>query len=179
MLTVPVRQLREADRAAVERVLGAHPIAAAQVAERVAAHGLGWRADGRLFGYGGNLRHIDSLLWCGGQVTPIAADDAAISGFADLVSGWPRVCASLVGPADGVLGLWERLRPSWGPERTVRDEQPLMLADTPPAQRGDPLVRPIRPDEVDMLFPACVAMYTEEVGVSPLGDDGGRGYRSR
>ncbi len=179
MLTVPVRQLREADRAAVERVLGAHPIVAAQVAERVVTHGLGWRADGRLFGYGGNLRSVDSLLWCGGQVTPIAADEAAIAGFSDLVEGWPRVCASLVGPADGVLAMWARLRPSWGPCRTVREEQPLMLADKPPAQRGDPLVRPVRPDEVDVLFPASVAMYTEEVGVSPLGDDGGRGYRSR
>jgi predicted GNAT family acetyltransferase len=40
-------------------------------------------------------------------------------------------------------------------------------------------VRLVRPDEVDALFPAAVAMYTEEVGVSPLVDDGGRGYRRR
>jgi predicted GNAT family acetyltransferase len=40
-------------------------------------------------------------------------------------------------------------------------------------------VRLVRPDEVDQLFPAAVAMYTEEVGVSPLLDDGGRGYRRR
>jgi predicted GNAT family acetyltransferase len=32
---------------------------------------------------------------------------------------------------------------------------------------------------VDQLFPAAVSMYTEEVGVSPLLDDGGRGYRRR
>lgn len=178
MLTVPVRQLREADRAAVERVLSAHPIAAAQVAERVARYGLGWRADGRLFGYGA-ARHMDALLWCGGQVTPVGADPAAVSAFADLVAGWPRLCASLVGPASAVLGLWERLRPSWGPDRAVREEQPLMLLDRAPMAEGDRLVRPIRPDEVDVLFPASVAMYTEEVGVSPLGDDGGRGYRAR
>ncbi|HZM77754.1 MAG TPA: GNAT family N-acetyltransferase [Candidatus Limnocylindrales bacterium] len=174
MLTVPVRQLREADRVVVERVLGAHPIASAQVAERVGAHGLGWRADGRLFGYGDR-----SLLWCGGQVTPVGADSDAVAAFADLVAGWPRLCASIVGPADAVLGLWERLRPSWGPDRTVREDQPLMLLDEPPAVPADPLVRPVRPDEVDKLFPASVAMYTEEVGVSPLGDDGGRGYRTR
>jgi predicted GNAT family acetyltransferase len=54
-----------------------------------------------------------------------------------------------------------------------------MLLDEAPAVEPDPLVRPVRPDEVDRLFPASVAMYTEEVGVSPLGDDGGRGYRSR
>jgi predicted GNAT family acetyltransferase len=174
MLTVPVRQLREADRTAVERVLSAHPIASAQVAERVFAHGLGWRADGRLFGYGNR-----SLLWCGGQVTPVGADPCAVAAFADLVSGWPRLCASLVGEADAVLGLWERLRPSWGPDRTVREEQPLMVADSAPQVKPDPQVRPVRMDEVDRLFPASVAMYTEEVGVSPIGDDGGRGYRAR
>jgi len=178
MLTMPVRQLREADRAAVERVLNAHPIASAQVAERVFQHGLGWRAEGRLFGFGVS-RGPDALLWCGGQVTPVGADAAAVSAFADMVAGWPRLCASLVGPADAVLGLWDRLRPSWGPDRTVRHEQPLMLLDEAPRRGGDPLVRPVRPDELDILFPASVAMYTEEVGVSPLGDDGGRGYRAR
>ena len=177
MLTIPVRQLHDADRATVERVLSEHPIAAAQVAERITAHGLGWRAEGRLFGYG--HKHADALLWCGGQVTPLGADRQAVAAFGDLLSGWPRGCASVVGPADGVLGLWERLRPSWGPDRTVRDDQPLLLLDRVPALAVDPLVRPVRPDEVDILFPASVAMYTEEVGVSPVGEDGGRGYRAR
>jgi predicted GNAT family acetyltransferase len=181
MLTVPVRQLTDADRAQAERIFSADPIASAQVAERVAARGLSWRSDGRLFGYGSRTSQagLEALLWCGGQVTPLAADRGALTAFADLVSGWPRVCASIVGPADGVLGLWERVRPVWGPERTVREEQPLLALDRIPATPPDPLVRAIRHDEVDVLFPASVAMYTEEVGVSPLGEDNGRGYRSR
>jgi hypothetical protein len=44
---------------------------------------------------------------------------------------------------------------------------------------ADPGVRLVRPDEVDIFFPAAVAMYTEEIGVSPVLDDGGRGYRAR
>jgi predicted GNAT family acetyltransferase len=48
-----------------------------------------------------------------------------------------------------------------------------------PAIPGDPTVRLVRPHEVDILFPASVAMYTEEVGVSPLLGDGGRDYRAR
>jgi uncharacterized protein len=181
MLTVPVRQLTDADRALAERIFGADPIAAAQVAERVAAHGLSWRSDGRLFGYGSRAGQggLEALLWCGGQVTPLGADRPAQAAFADLVAGWPRVCASIVGPAEGVLGLWDRLRPAWGPARTVREEQPLLRLDRVPATPADPLVRPIRPDEVDVLFPASVAMYTEEVGVSPMGEDNGRGYRAR
>src|SRR5262249_41627400 len=37
----------------------------------------------------------------------------------------------------------------------------------------------VRPDELDILLPASVAMFTEEVGVSPLGPDGGSAYRAR
>lgn len=181
MLTVPVRQLTDADRALAERIFNADPIAAAQVAERVAARGLSWRCDGRLFGYGSHSGQggLEALLWCGGQVTPLAADRQAQAAFADLIAGWPRVCASIVGPAEGVLGLWDRLRPAWGPARTVREEQPLLRLDRVPATPADPHVRPIRSDEVDVLFPASVAMYTEEVGVSPMGEDNGRGYRAR
>jgi uncharacterized protein len=43
----------------------------------------------------------------------------------------------------------------------------------------DPLVRQVRGDEVDIVLPACIAMFTEEVGVSPLIGDGGAAYRAR
>ena len=36
----------------------------------------------------------------------------------------------------------------------------------------DPLVHTVRPDELDILLPASIAMFTEEVGVSPIGPDG-------
>jgi predicted GNAT family acetyltransferase len=40
-------------------------------------------------------------------------------------------------------------------------------------------VRRVRPDELEILYPACVAMFTEEVGVSPANGDGGSLYRAR
>jgi hypothetical protein len=40
-------------------------------------------------------------------------------------------------------------------------------------------VRRVRDDEVDLLLPACVAMFTEEVGVSPLLGGAAEAYRSR
>jgi predicted GNAT family acetyltransferase len=43
----------------------------------------------------------------------------------------------------------------------------------------DPLVRRVRRDEMDVILPACVAMFTEEVGVSPLAGDGGLLYQAR
>ena len=34
-------------------------------------------------------------------------------------------------------------------------------------------------EDFDALWPACVAMFTEEVGVSPTSGDGGASYRAR
>ena len=67
----------------------------------------------------------------------------------------------------------------WGPARDVRPCQPLLATWAPPPVPADPTVRLVRNHEVDLLFPAAVAMYTEEVGVSPLAGDGGRDYRER
>ncbi|MEV6707954.1 GNAT family N-acetyltransferase [Micromonospora wenchangensis] len=179
MLTVPVRQLGESERRAVERLLDLDPFAGAQVAERVSARGLAWwRAEGRILGYG-TRRNLESICWLGGNLTPILATDSAVAAFAEQLSGEERLCSSIVGRADAVLGLWDRLADSWGPARDVRPNQPLLATDAPPAIPVDPEVRRVRPDEVHLLFPAAVAMYAEEVGVSPLADDGGRAYRRR
>ncbi|MDT0528693.1 GNAT family N-acetyltransferase [Micromonospora sp. DSM 115977] len=179
MLTVPVRQLGESERRAVERLLDLDPFAGAQVAERITARGLAWwRAEGRVLGYG-SRRNLESICWLGGNLTPVLATEPAVAAYADLLAGEERLCSSIVGRADAVLGLWDRLSAVWGPARDVRPNQPLLATDALPALRADPEVRRVRASEVDRLFPAAVAMYTEEVGVSPLADDGGRGYRRR
>jgi predicted GNAT family acetyltransferase len=179
VLTVPIRQLGETERTTVEQILDRDPYAGAQIAERVASHGLNWwRADGRIYGYG-NGRKVESLIWSGAHLVPVCATPNAVAAFADLLGAEPRLCSSIIGRADAVLALWDRLGGHWGPARDVRPHQPLLVADADPALPADPHVRLVRPDEVDLLFPAAVAMYTEEVGVSPLIDDGGRGYRRR
>ncbi len=179
MLTVPVRALGETERATVERILDLDPYAGAQVAERIAVHGLSWwRADGRIYGYG-NGRRIESLCWSGAHLVPVCATPAAVAAYADLLGASPRGCSSIIGRADAVLGLWERLGGHWGPARDVRGHQPLLVTESEAPIAPDPEVRLVQPAEVDLLFPAAVAMYTEEVGVSPLADDGGRGYRKR
>ncbi|SCG53014.1 DUF4081 domain-containing GNAT family N-acetyltransferase [Micromonospora halophytica] len=179
MLTVPVRQLGESERRAVERLLDLDPIAGAQVAERVAARGLAWwRAEGRVLGYG-SRRNLESICWLGGNLTPVLASEPAVAAFAEQLATEERICSSIVGRADAVLGLWDRLSAYWGPARDVRPNQPLLATDTLPRVPADPEVRRVRAGEVDRLFPAAVAMYTEEVGVSPLAEDGGRAYRRR
>jgi uncharacterized protein len=166
------RLLGDAERAAVERLIDRVPIAAAQVAEQVAAHGLEWwRADARVFGYG-SRKAIESICWLGANVIPVGASPAAIAAFAELAAMNARQCSSFVGPADQVLDLWQRLAGAWGPAREVRANQPLLATDRPSSVPADPAVRLVRSDELDLLFPAAVAMYTEEVGVSPLDDRG-------
>jgi predicted GNAT family acetyltransferase len=49
-----------------------------------------------------------------------------------------------------------------------------MKIDRPPLVAADPAVGPVRKDQIDILYPAAVAMFTEEVGVSPEAA-GGRG----
>ncbi|MDT7538210.1 MAG: uncharacterized protein QOI82_1795, partial [Actinomycetota bacterium] len=57
--------------------------------------------------------------------------------------------------------------------------QPVMAIRDDPAVEPDPDVRLVRPHQLEQLLPACVAMFTEEVGVSPLAGDGGSLYRAR
>lgn len=178
MLTVAARRLGDAERGAVERLLDSEPIAGAQVADRVRASGLSWRVDARVFGYGSGA-HLESICWLGGNLIPVHAGPDAVAAFAEVAGAHPRTCSSLVGEARAVLGLWDRLAGRWGPARDVRPCQPLLVTWTAPAVPGDPTVRIVRPSEVDLLFPAAVAMYREEVGVSPLSGDGGRDYRER
>jgi predicted GNAT family acetyltransferase len=179
MLTVAARLLGDAERESVERLLDEDPYGGAQVAERVAMAGLAWwRQDARVFGYG-SRRQLESLCWLGANLIPVSATPSAVQAFADLVRGEPRGCSSIVGSADAVLGLWNQLGAQWGRARDVRPSQPLLATTTAPAMAADPGVRLVRPDELQVLFPAAVAMYTEEVGVSPTADGGERSYRER
>jgi predicted GNAT family acetyltransferase len=178
VLAISARPLSTADRAAAERILDLEPIAAAPVAERVRANGVGGlRADGTILGYGAG--RLEALCWLGANLVPVRTTAPAVAAFAEAVGVNARTCTSLVGPADAVLGMWSRLEPVWGPAREVRRDQPLLVTSAPPPVAPDPGVRLVGVDEVDLLYPASVAMYTEEVGVSPMLEDGGRGYRNR
>jgi predicted GNAT family acetyltransferase len=175
----PVRLLGDRDRDEVLAICDRDPVLNVFVASRVRAGGLdparlgaqvwGHHADGRLV----------SVCYAGANLVPVAATSEATAAFATRARAQGRRCSSLVGPADAVAELWQQLRPHWGQPREVRPAQPVMAISGPPLVPPDPLVRRVRPDQLDVLFPACVAMFTEEVGVSPLGVDGGAGYRAR
>ncbi len=178
MLTASfARTLGPGHASQVARVLQADPISSCMVAARFEQVGMNEAAmGGQFWGVGGGR---DGLLFAGASMVPLAGDNAAMRSFAHVAARRGRKCATILGPAELVLPLWERLEPRWGPARDVRSDQPLMSCQAEPFGPLDPHVRLVRPDELDAYFPSAVAMFTEEVGVDPRAGDNGRGYRSR
>jgi uncharacterized protein len=174
------RVLGPGDLGAALAVLESEPVENAFVTSRVQVAGLDpWRLGGEMWGWysGGRLR---SLCYSGANLVPICAGPDAVRAFADRARRAGRRCSSIVGPAAPTSQLWRLLEPSWGPARDVRAHQPLMVTDRPaPDVEPDPYVRRIRKDEMEVIMPACVAMFTEEVGVSPMAGDGGLLYQAR
>ena len=174
-----LRVLRPEDLDAVTEVLSVDPVADVFVASRVQAVGLDpARLGGEMWGYAVDGR-LTALCHAGANLVPVQATSEAIRAFAERARRQGRRCSSIVGPAPAVLELWRLLLPYWGPAREVREIQPLMSIDRPPRIQPDPEVRLVQPDEIDVLMPACIEMFTEEVGVSPLVGDGGSLYRAR
>lgn len=182
MLTTTTSRVLEPDElGAALAVLDRDPVTNAFVAARVEAVGLDpWRLGGEIWGWNDAGGRLDALCYAGANLVPICAGPEAVRAFADRARRAGRRCSSIVGPAESTGLLWSLLEPSWGPAREVRANQPLMVTSDLPADiEPDPLVRRIRKDEMDVLMPACVAMFTEEVGVSPLAADGGLLYQAR
>ncbi|MER5767414.1 GNAT family N-acetyltransferase [Streptomyces sp. NPDC001985] len=181
MLTqTTTRVLEPGDLGAALAVLESEPVANAFVTSRVQVAGLDpWRLGGEMWGWYADGR-LRSLCYSGANLVPICAGPEAVRAFADRARRAGRRCSSIVGPAEPTAQLWRLLEPSWGPARDVRPRQPLMVTDRlPDTVRPDPLVRRIRKDEMDVIMPACIAMFTEEVGVSPMAGDGGLLYQAR
>lgn len=177
--TTAVEPLTPASLPEVRELLSRDPVMDVFVGARVHASGLtSRRLAGELWGFRDDGR-LRSLCYSGANLVPVSATGPAVRTFADLAGRKGRRCSSIVGPAGAVLAMWDLLSPSWGPAREVRGRQPVLAMHRPPHVRPDRFVRRVRPDEVDRLFPASVAMFTEEVGVSPLGNDNGAHYRAK
>jgi uncharacterized protein len=175
----PARLLDDRDRTAAIALCDADPVANVFVSSRIRAFGLEpGRLGAQIWGFEQGDR-LTSLCYAGANLVPVQATPAAVTAFAERALRQGRRCSSLVGPSGAVAQLWGLLRPHWGPARDVRAAQPLMAIDGPPEIADDPRVRRVRSDEIDILLPASIAMFTEEVGVSPLAGDGGAAYRAR
>lgn len=174
-----VRTVTSRELPLVEGLLARDPVTHCFVASRVRAGGADpWRLGGELIGYFDD-NVLTSMLYCGANLVPVATTPASRAAFADRLRSAGRRCSSFVGPAEEVLELWRLLEPSWGPAREVRHNQPVMVLDADPVLPPDPAVRHATVADLDLLVPACIAMFTAEVGVSPVAGGMAAAYRSR
>ena len=129
----------------------------------------------------GRHLHGELVAAChvGANIVPVGCDEESARLFAHRLLAAGRSSGTLVGPQPVVRAMWQELRGSWEAPRAFRWNQPHLEIRQAPAVEPDPRVRVTLATDLDALHPAAVAMYTEEVGVSP--EEGGMGemYRAR
>lgn len=159
-------------------LLGRNPVANvfAEYRTRVTQLDPRW-LGGEMWGYVEDGELV-SMCHVGANFVPIEATDAACRAFAAHARRRsPSI--TIVGPQASVMQIWPDLRDAWGEPRESRWNQPHLEIDVPSIVEPDPEVRRTVATDLDLLYPACVAMYTEEVGVSPETDGGSDLYRAR
>ena len=115
----------------------------------------------------------------GANLVPIQCNTDDAAAFAEKALTRSRSVSTIVGPHAAVHTFWNGVAGTWGRPRETRWEQPHMVIAGDPTVPGDPRVRRTERDDMDQLYPACVAMYTEEVGVSPETGGSSDLYRAR
>ncbi len=168
-----LRLLSLADQPAVRRLCAADAQTNVVLAEKVegwgpAAQWLG----GRFLGYFEGDR-LTAACWMGTNIMPIGAlcPDAERA-FAERLDLAEHHYSSLYGPAPMVGRLWALLRDRGWRAREERLVQPLFQITGPGPIPPDPQVRPAEAADAPAVFPASVAMFKEEVGYSPITEDG-------
>ncbi|RYV52414.1 GNAT family N-acetyltransferase [Pengzhenrongella frigida] len=164
------RMLHDADLPAAAKLCARLPVESVLAANRIDAvlrSGLS-TSGGQLWGFetDGELR---AVCWAGANLVPVVPPGAesALDAFAALARAQGRRCSSIVGESGAALGLWARLSPVWSRPREIRANQPSLAIDHEPLVEPDPFVRRSLAAEYDLILPACVQMFTEEVGYSP------------
>lgn len=177
--THSLRTLERRDREAVLRVCALDPMGSVMLAERVQRSGSEpLRLGGEIWGYF-DQDELRSMCWAGANLVPVqATSPAALDAFAERArrrGGY----SSMFGPAEAVLGLWQRLSAAGWQARQVRPCQPLYAIEQVSSVPVDPQVHRGTPGDLDAVLPASIAMFTEEVGYSPVVADGDSSYRRR
>ena len=174
-----LRLLGPADLADVTALLAHDPVVnvVADYRARVTQMQPRW-LNGEMWGYY-EAERLRSVCHSAANLMPAMATGRALEEFAARALSQGRRCSTLLGPSEDVAEMWRLLEGSWQPPRVVREDQPHLEIDSAPLVAGDPGVRISRMDDIDVLYPACVAMYTEEVGVSPEENGGASLYRAR
>ncbi|MFC5369876.1 DUF4081 domain-containing GNAT family N-acetyltransferase [Arcanobacterium bovis] len=128
-----------------------------------------------------DARVPDSLCWHGANIAPWGFDSHGLDQLARYLGKESIFANSIVGPADQVMGLWERIQWRFPSPRDVRAHQLSMVAQACDARKSatasassqyemnitNVTVRRAAVTDFDIVFPASVAMFIEEVGYDP------------
>ncbi|CAB4715022.1 MAG: GNAT family N-acetyltransferase [Actinobacteria bacterium] len=115
----------------------------------------------------------------GANLVPIGASDDDARAFAERAMTRGRTASTIVGPQHTVKVFWDEVSSAWGSPREIRWDQPHLEISEAAHVAPDPRLRRTTREDLDLLYPACVAMYTEEVGISPEHGGGADLYRAR
>jgi uncharacterized protein len=83
-----------------------------------------------------------------------------------------RTTRMIIGDEAAVTDLWNEAAGRLPAPREDRPGQPVYVLDEPPEGEETGL-REARPDDLELLLPACAATHLEELGVDPLERDAG------
>lgn len=122
---------------------------------------------------------LASMCHVGANLVLVNADDAASVAFAKTALERRPHTATMVGPRPAIETFWLAVQHDWWVPHDLRWDQPHLELGTEPLVDSDTRVRRTTADQLDDLYPACVAMYREEVGTSPEVDGGRSLYRQR
>lgn len=174
-----VRVLSARDLTAVAKLIGRRPVENVFIDYRCRVTNLDpkW-LGGEVWGYFEDGA-LTSMLHVGSNVMPVEVTAEAAVAFAQRLADKPASALALTGSQDMVTPIWERVRATWPAPRLERWEQPHYVIDRVPEIAADPGVRLTRSVDFEAIYPACVAMHTEELGASPERDGGRPAYRAR
>lgn len=175
-----IRALDNKSIDSLRAIIAREPIRHCYVASRLAQGGHGFlkHSYSDVLGYFDD-GHLKSALLLGANVVPINTSSVARQEFARVLSRQGRRCSSIVGQSEEVLDLWSLLEPAWGSSREIRRVQPMLAISRNSPIPVDKDVRYATKSDLDILMPACIDMFTGEVGVSPVAHGGGPAYRNR
>lgn len=174
-----LRVLGAADTAALTGLAAADPVANTFLLSHLEITGTAapTSAGGQVLGvFDGE--HLTAACWAGVNVVPTGVTAETGPEIGAYLARTGRRFSSLFGPAEAVLSLWSELRHASPRPFDIRSDQPLLEITGPSAVPPAPGLRKSRPEDLDLLLPACTAMFEEEVGYSPV-SGGSRHYRQR
>lgn len=112
---------------------------------------------------------LRAVCWNGANIIPWGFDSEGLDQLAYYLTHHSLAANSFVGAASQVLPLWDRVCRHFSPPRDVRPRQLSMVyqGKTSEIVTPDSNVRAAQLSEYELVLPASIAMFIEEVGYDP------------